>query len=109
MGAAPADIMHYRAANRMYDVARKLDPDGKIGGKNYRSALYNLMLYSEHTWGHSACVTQPYLPQVSNLDQREAAVCVKSQRIRGSGLREDTPKLWRDPRFPFIGKSNFVR
>ena len=79
MGAAPADIMHYRAANRMYDVARKLDPDGKIGGKeNYRSALYNLMLYSEHTWGHSACVTQPYLPQVSNLDQGKRLFALKA-------------------------------
>ena len=38
---------------------------------------------------------------------REAAVCVKSQRIRGSGLREDTPKLWRDPPVSFHREIKF--
>lgn len=79
IGSTPADVMHYREASRMYDVAKKLDPGETLGGKkNYRSALYNLMLYAEHTWGHSACVAQPYLPRVNDLDQRKRLFAAKA-------------------------------
>lgn len=79
VGSTPADTMHYRAASRLYDVARKMDPDGTIGGKeNYRSALYNLMFYAEHTWGYSSSITEPYHPQVNNLDQWKRLFALKA-------------------------------
>lgn len=79
VGSTPADTMHYRAASRMYDMARKLDPDGKQGGaENYRSALYNLMFYAEHTWGYSSSITEPYHPQVNNLDQWKRLFALKA-------------------------------
>ncbi len=79
IGSTPADTMHYRAASRIYDMARKLDPDAKIGGaENYRSALYNLMFYSEHTWGYSSSITEPYHPQVNNLDQWKRLFALKA-------------------------------
>ena len=69
VSSTPADIIQYRAASCMYDVARKLDPSGDIGGaENYRSALYNLMFYAEHTWGYSSSITEPCHSQVNNLD-----------------------------------------
>jgi len=34
-------------------------------------ALYNLMFYSEHTWGFSSSIIEPWHPQVNTLDQRK--------------------------------------
>lgn len=79
VGSTPADVMHYRAASRAYDVARKLDPDGSIAGADvYRAALHNLMIYGEHTWGYSSSITEPYHPQVNNLDQWKRLYALKA-------------------------------
>ncbi len=79
VSSTPADMIQYRAASRMYDVACKLDPDRKIGGaENYRSALYNLMFYAEHTWGYSSSITEPCHAQVNNLDQWKRLYALKA-------------------------------
>ena len=79
VGSTPADVMHYRAASRAYDIARKLDPDGSIAGMDtYSAALYNLMIYGEHTWGYSSSITEPYHPQVNNLDQWKRLYALKA-------------------------------
>lgn len=79
VGSTPADVIQYRTASRLYDVARKLDPNGSIGGaENYRSALYNLIFYAEHTWGYSSSITEPYHPQVNNLDQWKRLFALKA-------------------------------
>lgn len=79
VSSTPADIIQYRAASRMYDIARKLDENGSIGGaENYRSALYNLMFYAEHTWGYSSSITEPCHSQVNNLDQWKRLFALKA-------------------------------
>lgn len=79
VGSTPSDVIQFRAAQRMYDVARKLDTDQSIGGKEqYSSALHDLMVYAEHTWGYSSSITEPYHPQVNNLDQWKRLYALKA-------------------------------
>ena len=54
--------------------ARRLDPDLE----EHQPALMQeaedaLMLYAEHTWGHSASITNPYESMVLDLDMRKNA------------------------------------
>ena len=116
VGSTPADTMHYRAASRWYDVARKLDPDGTIGGaENYRSALYNLMFYAEHTWGYSSSITEPYHPQVNNLDQWKRLFALKAnesatiacEKIRRS-YGETPVSLHRELKFRAVNPHDFA-
>ena len=37
-----------------------------------------LLLYAEHTWGHSATVTNPYDTMVTNLDMRKTSYASKA-------------------------------
>ena len=70
VGSTPADVMQYRASARSYHIVQKLDPEGSITPAFARqAALYNLMFYGEHTWGYSSSITEPFHPQVNNLDQ----------------------------------------
>lgn len=116
VGSTPADTMHYRAASRMYDMARKLDPDSTIGGReNYRSALYNLMFYAEHTWGYSSSITEPYHPQVNNLDQWKRLFALKaneSATIACEKIRRhygETPvSLHRELKFRAVNPHDFA-
>lgn len=89
VGSTPADVMQYRQAVRYCHMAEKLDWEHQIADcKMYEEAHENLMFYGEHTWGYSSSVTEPYHPQVNNLDQWkrlyvlkacEAATIVKEQ------------------------------
>ena len=79
VGSTPADVIQFRAAQRTYNMARKLDPDMTVGGKaQYESALHDLMVYAEHTWGYSSSITEPYHPQVNNLDQWKRLYALKA-------------------------------
>lgn len=79
IGSTPSDVSHYRAAARRYSVAKKLDADCKIVDASvYKDALYNLMFYAEHTWGYSSSITEPYHPQVNNLDQWKRLFALKA-------------------------------
>lgn len=115
VGSTPADTMHYRAANRMYNVARKMDPDGTIGGKeNYASALFNLMIYGEHTWGYSSSITEPFHPQVNNLDQWKRLYALKANESATIALERirhhygETPvSLHRELKFRAVNPHDF--
>ncbi len=115
VGSTPADVIQYRAASRIYDVARKLDPDGHIGGvENYRSALYNLIFYAEHTWGYSSSITEPYHPQVNNLDQWKRLFALKANESATVALEKiqrhlgETPiSLHRELKFRAVNPHDF--
>lgn len=74
VGSTPYAVKHYRDACRSYELARRLDPDLE----EHQPALMQeaedaLMLYAEHTWGHSASITNPYESMVLDLDMRKNA------------------------------------
>lgn len=79
VGSTPADVIQYRAAARSLHIVQKLDPNGSVTPPVARqNALYNLMFYGEHTWGYSSSITEPFHPQVNNLDQWKRLYALKA-------------------------------
>ena len=71
-GSTPYAVKHYRAAQHRYALARRLDPAAPQKWPDLcRRAEDNLLLYAEHTWGHSSTVTDPYDTMVLDLDMRK--------------------------------------
>ena len=78
-GSTPYAVKHYRDAQRRYALCRRLD--GAVGSKYpelCRTAEDNLLLYAEHTWGHSSTITNPYDTMVLNLDMRKNSYASKA-------------------------------
>ncbi|WP_270913247.1 hypothetical protein [Allofournierella sp. CML151] len=72
VGSTPYAVKHYLGARRSYDLARRLDPELDTKAPELvRQAEDNLLLYAEHTWGHSASITNPYVSMVLDLDSRK--------------------------------------
>ena len=78
-GSTPGPVKHYRAAQRMFRLANALD-----GGlreafpQEIRAAEDNMLLYAEHTWGHSSTISNPYDTQVLDLDMRKNSYASKA-------------------------------
>ena len=71
-GSTPYAVKHYRDAQRRYELCRRLD--AQAAGKYpalCRTAEDALLLYAEHTWGHSSTITNPYDTMVLDLDMRK--------------------------------------
>ena len=79
VGSAPYALKHYKDAVYRYELARRLDGRAE---EHYpelaRTVQDNLMLYAEHTGGHSATVTDPYDTMVMNLDIRKNSYASKA-------------------------------
>ena len=72
VGSTPYAVKHYLAARRNYALARRLDPGIEEAAPALaRQAQDNLLLYAEHTWGHSGSITDPCLTMANDLDIRK--------------------------------------
>lgn len=79
VGSTPGAVKHYRAAQKMYHLADKLDHGLREAfPEQSHTAEDNLLLYAEHTWGHSATVTNPYDTFVLDLDMRKNSYASKA-------------------------------
>lgn len=79
VGSTPADVTQYRQAARYCHMAEKLDPSRQAAAAEiYEAAYDNLMFYGEHTWGYSSSITEPFHPQVNNLDQWKRLYALKA-------------------------------
>lgn len=79
IASTPSDLMFYRQACRKLSMAVKADPGKAAAGKeNIESAISNMVLYSEHTWGYSSSVSEPFHPQVNRLDQWKRLFALKA-------------------------------
>ncbi len=77
VGSTPYAVKHYKEAERLYHYCRKLDKNNVSDKQLLREAEDNILLYAEHTWGHSATVTNPYDTFVQNLDFRKNSYASK--------------------------------
>ena len=79
VGSTPYAVKQYRDAQHRYALAGRLDP---ALAEKYpdlcREAEDNLLLYAEHTWGHSSTITNPYDTMVLNLDIRKTSYASKA-------------------------------
>lgn len=87
VASTPYAVKHYKAAQRMYHLCDRLDTQGNISKKELiREAEDNLLLYAEHTWGHSATITNPYDTMVQNLDIRKTSYASKAHEACAKNL-----------------------
>ncbi|MDD3360922.1 MAG: glycoside hydrolase family 38 C-terminal domain-containing protein [Hespellia sp.] len=77
VGSTPVLVQHFREAQRRLMQAEQLQKQESFHAESgedtklWKEAQENLMLYAEHTWGHSASVQEPYDPGVNRLDLRK--------------------------------------
>lgn len=79
VGSTPYGVKHYKEALRLGHISDMLEK--KTGRRNQslvRVEEENALLYAEHTWGHSATITNPYETMVTNLDIRKTAYASKA-------------------------------
>ncbi|MBL4934616.1 hypothetical protein JK636_02465 [Clostridium sp. YIM B02515] len=87
VGSTPYGVKHYKDAQRMYHLCEKLDNQNMVSKKTLmREAEDNLLLYAEHTWGHSATITNPYDTMVQNLDIRKTSYASKAHEASAKNL-----------------------
>ncbi len=71
--STPTETRIFRNAQRTERLIEMLDPDCRVVSKEERGGIVkNLILYAEHTWGHSASYTDPCKLLVRQLDARKA-------------------------------------
>jgi hypothetical protein len=72
VGSTPEAVKIYRDAQRKRNLAAALDPERKYTDMDlWKRSGRNMMLYAEHTWGHSASVSDPYSTLVSALQLKK--------------------------------------
>ena len=89
VGSTPAAVKVFCDARRKYDLCRKLDPRGDLGKEALMDqAAEDLMLYAEHTWGHSASVAEPWETMVTDLEMKKTAYAVNANTAISLNLDE---------------------
>lgn len=79
VGSTPYAVKHYKDTDHRWQLANRLDPDAETHYPALAEAVQdNLMLYAEHTWGHSSTITNPYDTMVLNLDMRKNSYASKA-------------------------------
>lgn len=87
VGSTPYAVKHYKEAQRIHALCQRLDPDKKVMRKDFeRETEDNMLLYAEHTWGHSATITNPYDTMVQNLDIRNTSYASKAHEGAAKNL-----------------------
>lgn len=87
IGSTPYAVKHYREAQRLYHLCQHLDQDHQFSNpENTSLAEDNLLLYAEHTWGHSSTITNPFDTMVLNLDLRKQSYASKAHEAASNNL-----------------------
>ena len=85
--STPDAVKIYREAQRKRNLAALLDPERKNTDMAlWRQSGRNMMLYAEHTWGHSASVSDPYKPLVTEMGLKKTAYAVNAHTEAGAML-----------------------
>ncbi len=87
VGSTPYAVKHYKDALHRYQLCQRLEPKAaKKYPALYAAAQNNIMLYAEHTWGHSSTITNPYDTMVLNLDMRKNSYASKAHEAASQML-----------------------
>lgn len=89
VGSTPYALKHYREAQRLSHICDRLEQ--KTGLHNERLAGIadqNMLLYAEHTWGHSSTISNPYDTMVLNLDMRKNSYASKAHEAGAMRKKE---------------------
>ena len=90
----PNETKIFRNAQRIETVIEKLDPECNIVSSEEREQIVNkLVLYAEHTWGHSASYSDPCKLLVNQLDARKAKLAFDADVLAGTSYDKLTRVL----------------
>ncbi len=79
VGSTPMATKTIRSAQRKASLCEKLDAGCVLGDPlRMEEARQNIMMYSEHTWGYSSSVVEPWDTLVGDLDLRKTAYAVNA-------------------------------
>lgn len=79
VGSTPYAVKHYKEGLRLAHICKQLETKtGQCNEALKEAGEENALLYAEHTWGHSATITNPYDTMVSNLDIRKTSYASKT-------------------------------
>lgn len=94
VGSTPYIVKHYKEAVKTFRLCQALDKKAHHGDPALmRAAEDNLLLYAEHTWGHSSTITNPYDTMVMNLDIRKNSYASKAHEAASMNLNRITHAL----------------
>lgn len=86
-GSTPYAVKHYKEALWRYRLCQRLQPElGTHYPQLCKAAEDNLLLYAEHTWGHSSTIENPYDTMVLNLDMRKNCYASKAHEAASTML-----------------------
>ena len=116
VGSTPAAVKMYLEARRHYDLVKKLDPQGRFADPALMDqAEYNMMLYSEHTWGYSSSISEPWNSMVASLGMKKSqyAVAANVAAYRNlnkalTGLGQRVPYPDRPIRYRIVNPQDFA-
>ena len=78
-GSTPWAVKHYKEALRLSHICDRLEEKtGERDEELVNRTEENVLLYAEHTWGHSSTITNPYDTMVTNLDIRKTSYASKA-------------------------------
>lgn len=93
VGSTPYAVKHYKEACHKYHLCSRLDSQVRELYSCELSVLEdNLLLYAEHTWGHSSTITNPYDTMVLNLDMRKNSYASKAHEAASQILNKISEK-----------------
>lgn len=94
VGSTPYAVKHYKEALRLSRTCDVLEKKTGVHNEELiKISGDNALLYAEHTWGHSATVTNPYDTMVTNLDFRKNSYASKAHEAAAMRKNEQCHKL----------------
>lgn len=94
VGSTPYAVKHYKEAIRFSRICDRLEEKTGLHNETLAQAAGdNALLYAEHTWGHSATVTNPYDTMVTNLDIRKTSYASKAHEAAAMRKNEQCHQL----------------
>ncbi|WP_239619287.1 hypothetical protein [Cohnella mopanensis] len=85
--STPLETTLFRNAQRMKRIAERLDPEGKfVSEEEWKHVTEALVLYAEHTWGHSASLSKAGDFRVQQLHMRKMKYAIDSDEFACKAL-----------------------
>ncbi|MFE5321823.1 glycoside hydrolase [Paenibacillus sp. NPDC056579] len=85
--STPMHTQLFRDAQRTLRLAKRLDSQGQYADKEtVQQAEHQMMMFAEHTWGHSASISEPWHLSIHALAIRKEAFAAQAHEYASRAL-----------------------
>ncbi|MGL5348146.1 MAG: hypothetical protein ACRDA3_12410 [Peptostreptococcaceae bacterium] len=110
VGSTPQINKIYKEAQRTLNTTKMIDKNLELSDKKLVDECENkLMIYSEHTWGHSSSLTHPFNSFVNLLDYKKSGNAINAHELATRNLLKVLDKKGmtslkpnREPKFKIV-------